>query len=55
MKTDTQMLPGLDQIAMSASKRARVEAIVRSSTAILDFLMGVAHYAGFGARETKRG
>jgi hypothetical protein len=55
MKTDTQTLPGLDQIPMSARKRARVEAVVRSSTAIVDFLMGLAHYAGFGARETKRG
>ena len=55
MKTDTQTLPGLDQIAMSARKRARVDALVRRSTAIVDFLMGLAHYAGFGARETKRG
>jgi len=55
MKTDTPMLPGLDKISMSACKRARVEAVVRSSTAIVDFLMGLAHYAGFGARESKRG
>jgi len=55
MKTDTQMLPGLDKISMSDRKGARVEAVVRSSTVIVDFLMGLAHYAGFGARETKRG
>ncbi len=52
MKTDTQTLPGLDLICMSDRKRARVEAVVRRASAIVDFVMSVAHYAGF--RRTPR-
>lgn len=54
MKTATSMPYGLDQIHMSARRRAHVMHLVRRSSAIVDFLVGIAHFAGLGRREPRQ-
>ena len=52
MNTHSQLRDELNQIPMSDQKRARVEVVVRHSTAIVDFMLSIAHYAAFRGRKT---
>ena len=54
MKTTTPMPHGLDQIHMSARRRAHVIHLVERSSAIVDFLMSIAHRVGLGRRESRQ-
>jgi hypothetical protein len=54
MKTQTQMLHSLDQIHMSERRRAQVMHLVKSSSAIVDVLLSIAHCVGLGRRESRQ-
>lgn len=53
MKTDTPIVHGLDQIPMSDRQRARVDDVVRRSSAVVGFLASIARYAGLSERPAR--